>query len=303
MRAVAESNVFLAGIGTPAMYSIIDGFVLDGTYLDNNQITIHGPRFVRLRNLEIVNTTNWSAIYTGYSSNLEIINNTIHDGTFLPAGFGHALYIEGSNNLIEGNTLFNLPAFGVHIYSTRVSPSDNIVRGNVIYDFALNRESGAGILLSSGNNNQAHHNIVFNGRGTSGDGGVGITASGAGPIVYNNTVYNNTWIGIDTNGSNDAVIKNNIVFRNRQAFYNTGKSTVLSNNLTSDPKFNDAAAGDFTLHSASPAIDAGTSTITSTIRIRSFLASAPDIGAFEYPPDGRPSPPANLRLLFVAAGN
>jgi parallel beta-helix repeat protein len=307
IRAGGQSNIILTDMGTPEMYSIIDGFVLDGTYLASNQIAVNGPRFVRFTNLEIVNTTNWSAIYTGYSSNLEIINNSIHDGPFLPAGFGHAIYIQGSDNLIEGNILYNLPAFGVHIYGLGAGPSNNIVRGNVIYDFALNRVTASGILLSSGDNNQAHNNIVFNGRGLSGYGGVGITASGSRSVVYNNTVYNNTWIGIDTNGSNEAVIKNNIVFGNGIAFDHTATTSLISSdNLTSDPRFNDAAAGDFTLQPASPAIDGGTATITSTVEIQFFLGSAPDIGAFEYgadAPEGWPSAPANLRLLPIAAGN
>jgi parallel beta-helix repeat protein len=302
IRAAGESNIFLAGTGTPAMYSIIEGFVLDGTYLSNNQITLNGPRFVRLTNLKIVNTTNWNAIYTGYSSNLEIIGNEIHDGTFLPTGFGHALYIEGSDNLIEGNLLYNLPAFGVHIYSSDSRPSNNIVRRNTVHDFGLNRESASGILLSSGSNNQAYNNIVFNGRGSSGSGGVGIGASGTSPVVFNNTVYNNTWSGIDTDGSTGAVIKNNIVYGNGIAFNNSGGGSMVSNNLTTDPKFQNVAAGNFALQAGSSAIDAGTASITSTIRVISFVASAPDIGAIEYGGDHvpqLPTAPTNVRLVAL----
>ena len=300
IKAVGESNIFLAGIGTPAMYSVVDGFVLDGTALQNNQITLNGPRYVRFKNLEIVNTTNWNGIYTGSSSNLEVVNCTIHDGTFLPTGFGHAMYIEGNDNLIEGNTLYNLPAYGVHIYSVDGRPSNNIVRGNRIYNFGLQREMAAGILLSSGSNNQADHNIVTNGRGSKGDGGVGISANGGSPIVFNNTVYNNSWIGIDASYSTGAVIKNNIVYQNTLGFYNID-GAVLSNNLTTDPKFKNPTGGDFTVMGGSSAIDSGTTTITLSLKILSFAGSAPDIGAYEYggiaAPPAVPTAPTNVRVV------
>lgn len=284
IRATDESNIYqTAG---SSLWTIISGFVLDGTNLSNNQVTINGPGFIRLTNLDIVNTTNWSGIYTGYSGNLEILNNKIHDGTFLPSGFGHALYIEGSDNLIEGNELYNLAAFGVHNYSTAGNPSNNIVRKNKVYNFGLQRETATGILLTSGSGNQAYNNIVFNGQGSLGDGGVGIAIGGCiNCKVYNNTVYNNTWIGIDINNSTNALVKNNIIYQNLVTFFGSGTGSVVTNNLTTDPNFVNAAAQDFHLQSGSPAIDTGV-TVTEVPNDFDLVVrpqgSAYDIGAYEF---------------------
>jgi len=109
-------------------------------------------------------------------------------------------------------------------------------------------------------------------------------------VIYNNTIYGN---GIGHGGSccypaivispgTGNVIKNNIVFNNAvNGIANSATSTVISNNLTVDPKFLDSATSNFRLQSTSPAIDNGTSSIAQGITIL-FNGSAPDIGAYEY---------------------
>jgi parallel beta-helix repeat protein len=216
IKASSESNIFLAGIGTPSMYSIIDGFVLDGSNVSNNNITIAGPQFIRLKNLDIKNTANWSGIYTGMTQYLEVINCKIHDGAYLPTGFGHGIYVEGSNNLIEGNEFYNLPAYGVHIYSSTNAPSNNTIRGNSVHEFGLQRATAAGILVTSnGSGNQVYSNKVFNGKGLYNDGGIGIAVDRtSNSYVNGNTVYNNTWYGISAQSTTNAIVTNNTLSQN-----------------------------------------------------------------------------------------
>jgi parallel beta-helix repeat protein len=320
IKASSDANLFLAGIGTPAMYSIVEGFVFDGTnlrgsWIDNataGNITLNGPTHVRFIRNELINNDYSSGFYTGYSNHLEIINNKVHGGLWKPTGFSHGMYIEGSHNLIEGNELYDLVAFGIQIYSTAGYPSYNVIRRNRVYDFALNRETAAGILLSSGSDNQAYNNIVYNGVGSLGDGGTGIGVTGPNNLVYNNTVYNNTWMGIDTTNATNTMVKNNIVVGNGYAFspYGLGSGTVFAGNLcgttsagcalAGDPKFAAVAGGDFHLLSTSPAIDRG---VTLSLVSTDFdgmsrpQGAAYDIGAYEYGgslPASSPTPTPTL---------
>jgi hypothetical protein len=215
-QAISESNIFLAGIGTPSMYTIIDGFILDGTNVSNNNITINGPRFIRLKNLDIRNTANWSGIYTGLTQNLEILNCKIHDGLYAPTGFGHGIYIEGDNNLVEGCEIYNVPAFGIHAYSSLNRPSGNIYRNNNVYNFGLQRETAVGILAgSNGSNNRIEGNKVSNGKGLKGDGGIGIDVNGTtGAIVTGNNVFSNSWYGINAQSTFGVSITNNAIYEN-----------------------------------------------------------------------------------------
>ena len=223
IRATGESNIVLTG-ATP-FYSIIEGFVLDGSNVSSNNITVGGPSFIRFTNLDIINTANWNAIYTGFGQNIEIVNNRIHDGAMLPTGFGHAIYIEGSNNLVEGNEMYNLVAYGVHVYSSiGGNPSNNIIRNNIVHDFGLKRPVAAGILVTSnGSVNQIYNNRVYNGKGLNNDGGVGISIDHtSNSKVYSNIVYNNTWYGITATNTVNASVTNNSIYQNGTNLMTTG---------------------------------------------------------------------------------
>ena len=79
----------------------------------------------------------------------------------------------------------------------------------------------------------------------------------------NNTIYGNKGWGINIqNGLSgttlNTVVQNNIVWGNTVGqIVSNGSGSVISHNLTSDPKFMKADALDFRLQAYSPAIDAG----------------------------------------------
>lgn len=141
-----------------------------------------------------------------------------------------------------------------------------------------------------------------------------ITATSHNGVIYTNTkstltmtnctVYGNT---ASTAGSNTetggiyvnytANIKNSILYANtyKDIFEANGTTTVtnsdyqgqynttLTNCITSNPQFTNAAAGDFTLLSTSPCINAGTdSGAPLTDASGSSREGTADIGAFEY---------------------
>ena len=76
--------------------------------------------------------------------------------------------------------------------------------------------------------------------------------------VYNNTIYNSGPYGLYIgSSSSNATVRNNIVYQSG-GIQNYGVGTVLSNNLTTDPKFVNPAGADLRLQAGSPAINAGT---------------------------------------------
>jgi len=305
LKNPGESNIRIYGTGGEFFYATIQGFILDGTNLSNSQVLLgsqsNGPSSIRVDSCELIHTEYNSAMYlSGYSSDLQIIDNHIHGGTMLASdgvggGWGHGIYLAGNNSLIQGNLIHEIAGFGMQLYAQIApQPHDNIVRYNTIYRVGLMRHVAAGILIS-GDRDQAYKNIVYNVRGANGDGGVGITADGNNQKVNNNTVYFCSWIGLDLQSSDSNEVKNNITYNNGQNTDFTGANGYpaptnldASNNLIGvDPLFVDSAHGDFHLQANSTAIDYGTPVNLA------YVGDAPDAGAFEYGGQDEEEPPVN----------
>ncbi len=90
----------------------------------------------------------------------------------------------------------------------------------------------------------------------------------------------------DVQGGQNGIVTNNSVNINLEG-----------GNTTQDPKFVDPAAGDFTLQSNSPVIDAGTAyfewngNVLVNLSSTDYNGSAPDMGAFEFGNGGSPNQP------------
>jgi hypothetical protein len=98
------------------------------------------------------------------------------------------------------------------------------------------------------------------------------------------------------------VIRNNITYANAVDFSNDGGQAALTvdHNLTTNPMFTDAAAGNFTPLAGSPAIDAGTfvaQVTTDVVGAARPQGAGFDIGAFEYGVGTALSAPKNLRVM------
>ena len=272
-----------------SFYSIIQNFVFDGTNLGANpQIAIgsccDGPGYIRFLNNEFINTVMSHTFLIGrFSHHIELIGNKIHGGGHVDTTgggcCGYPIYLQASNNLIEGNEFYDFPAWGIHGYSGYTEkPNNNIIRRNKFHDFGGSDSRSSGILIYVGDGNQVYDNIVYNG-----SQGIAVGPSASNTAVYSNTVFNNSISGITTVGT-DTVIKNNIAYQGPTLISNSGSGTIMSNNLTIDPKF--ISSSDFHLQSGSPAIDAGAN-LGSPYNIDFAGNGRPkglsyDIGAFEY---------------------
>ncbi len=186
-------------------------------------------------------------------------------------GLCHGAYIQGTNILLDSCSLHDNNGNGVQWYP---GPSNGIMRNCVVYN---NRRQ-----TSPGNE------------------GNGIYIDGSNIKVYNNTVYNNGYMGIWCQSSSGQY-KNNISYGNgEQDLYNSGGCST-GTNLTSNPSFVNAAAGNFRLQSGSPAINAGTNLSPDVTTDRDGVPRPQnvtyDIGAYEFGSGGGSlNPPSNLQV-------
>jgi len=203
-------------------------------------------------------------------------HNNFHD--LEPDGKGASIYADGaSNNVYDGN-IFKNAGFAVCFGAEHASErsDSNVFQNNIMIN--CNPPVTTGMWSCCGdpyNSNQITHNKFLN----------NITYGGtfwsvhwmSGTIIYNNIFVNCGTIALDS--APGTLIDYNL-------YYNSDASGG-SHSKTGDPLFVNAAAGDFHLTDASPAINAGcpdagffaANDYDGNIR---SAGSAPDIGAFEY---------------------
>lgn len=265
----------------------------------------------------IVEKTNWGGVHEMISiigtdgflvQNNELFNGNA-DGTFLRNG----VIMEGKegidakdgskNGRIVGNLVHDIFRLGIYVDAWDQTIENIQVIGNIVYNckqgIALSSEAG-GLLR----NILVYNNVTYDNRNY----GIVVPAWVAnGPRenirIINNTVYSNSSGGISIGTSNAyrIEIQNNIVADNGGSAINaanvgvisnasnnlvSGRSlgNVLSGTITGDPRFVNAAGGDFRLATGSPAIDRGLTIadvpddFNGTLRP---LGGVYDIGAFE----------------------
>jgi hypothetical protein len=304
------NNVVLYQPAGISFYSIIEGFIFDGTNTgDNPQVAIgsccDGPGYVRFLNNQFINNIRCMGFLIGrLSHHIELIGNKIHGGGFEAIGamasggnYLYPIYLQGSHNIIEGNEFYDFPSWGIHGYSAYTEkPNNNIIRGNKFNDFGWGDDRSSAILAYIGNGNQIYNNLVYNG-----SQGIAVGPDASNTAVYNNSVFNTRLSGISTAGSN-TLLKNNIAYQTPMPISNSGSGTVMSNNLTNDPKF--ISGSDFRLQSGSPAIDTGANLLTAGITTDYVGGMRPqgccyDIGAYEYGSSASSQAPSTVATLGV----
>jgi hypothetical protein len=230
----ADHVVYLLGTHR---YINFNGLVLDGSTTsytgtkavecspgDHNCGTIGGlPQFIKWSNGEIKNSHDSGVL--GYHDSIFSNMNIHHNGS---TDFDHGLYIEGAGNLIENSQVHHNSGWGIHVYKEPGgSTNNNTVRRNIIYSNGQSKKRGVGMVLSSGSNNQAYNNILYDNLG----GGIQIDW-GDDTKAYNNTIYNNPAGCVFVGGqSANAIVKNNLCL-DSGGITNAGTGTIQSSNLT-----------------------------------------------------------------------
>ena len=227
------------------------------------------------------------------ASSAQLVNNAIFGNTWSASGGGVSLFASGTptlkNNLITNNSA-GTQGGGVSMFnSADALIAQNVIAGN-------NAPQGGGVywLVPSGSR---------------------------GPLLVNNTVATNLGSAIFADGFDSQVqLINNLLiaspgqnavtcgtfdssvptFQNNNVFASSGlaysgtcmNQTGASGNISQDPLFRNAAAGDYHLLIGSPAIDSGTANLAPSTDIDGLGRPADgngdgvaqfDMGAYEFP--------------------
>lgn len=219
---------------------------------DSNNITLDRCHieFSGVNGVDVGNTSFFQLIKSkiSYSLNngVDLKQNTphakIHDNliecTNLFPGMGQsgnatgvAIQATSSHNLIEQNKIINTGYNGI-----RFSGDSTVVRNNLVDNFCLVKDDGAGIYTWTGSSKVLHAgrkivgNIVINGRGVN-EGtpsakvssppaeGIYIDDYASGIEIKGNTVANVSGKGIFIHNARDLIVQNNTLYNNADQIY------------------------------------------------------------------------------------
>ena len=204
-------------------------------------------------------------------------NEIFNNGT--SAGQDHGVYWQVDHSIFTDNVVHDNLAWGLQNFtSAGFSPTDNTFLRNAFYN-----NGDGGMTVTSGNNHLVASNLIYNNFNAN-SGGLVILSTGR---YYNNTVYGNAGAGIvaccDTVLNSNHILRNNLVVNNRGGNLVGMGGATQSNNLTCDPGFVNADAGDFHLTAGSCAIDQGATLPEASPDYDGVARSAPyEVGAFEF---------------------
>jgi parallel beta-helix repeat protein len=222
-------------------YLVFDTLIFDGANLTRDGlfvpqiITVGNGSHIRLIRSEIVNMPGGYGSIWSDGTDYQILYNIFHESYPDPAGYhdggrkcgqsscwGYPIYFGGSGSRIEGNTFYNFPSWGIHMYGDDKSRiSNNNVKGNIFFNFGNTYwptpasgaagpgdNRGTAILLSSGSNNLAMNNQISHG-----PKGIHLRHFNNNK-AFNNTISFMTEVGIDTEGSTGAIARSNLLYQN-----------------------------------------------------------------------------------------
>jgi len=271
-------------------YLIIQDLIIDMSRsvagADADGIFMYQAHHIRFRHVEVMNGASFGVHFGDQTPFNEMLECSIHDFG-LPNSTpseGHGLYITGSDNLFEGNHVYNNQGYGFHIYNNHGShddPSRNVIRNNKIDGNGVHGSPAYAIVLGWGDGNLVYNNLIYRNQG-----GVSLYTASTRSGVYNNTIYANHDEGLMLQYYADGqVIRNNIIYANGADIVDFGGvgAPTSDHNLLTDPSFTNADAGDFTLKPGSAARDAGATIpeVTDDYAHHARQDAAYDIGAFE----------------------
>jgi hypothetical protein len=193
-----------------------------------------GANHNRFQRLEIENNISFGLIFSASDGNSpfnEVINCRIHDNGSVGVTDehnGHGLYIQTSDNIIEGNEIYSNRGYGIHAFngSNPMSVARNSIRNNMIHGNGTHGGTAYGAVIASGDGNLLSGNQIYNN-----PGGVLVYTNSTQAEVSGNTIYGNSPLeGILIQYAINSVVKDNIVYGNGTDIVDLGTNTVLSNN-------------------------------------------------------------------------
>jgi hypothetical protein len=233
---------------------------------------------------------------------------------------GHCYYIHhGTNITLRDNLARGMTGYGIHVFDQRRSEDpagftrlirDVVIEGNIAFE----SEQRSGLILAASDgarieNVVVRNNLFFNNPVA----GINLSSDARAISIYNNTLVNNGLGGILIYGPGTLQtlsLRNNLIDLGSQASakhidnQRADVTPMVDHNLywpaparltnatdtapiTGNPRFVDAAAGDFHVQSQSAAVDAGIAlaqVATDKDGVARPRGAAYDVGAYEFVP-------------------
>jgi parallel beta-helix repeat protein len=215
------------------------------------------------------------------------------------------------DNIISGNSVsiggsYSTPSGyggGLFVRSSSATFAGNLISDNHVFAHLNSNARGGGLYLYYGSPNFVNNTITGNTIENDSSGvyavkeGGGIYTYYSSPTFVNNILWNNTPQEVFLNNNGVMFAYSNVQGGQAGIVSNNATINWQQGNIDQDPLFVDAASGDFSLGSNSPAIDAGTAffewngTTLVDLNQGEYNGSAPDMGAFEFGSSGSPNQP------------
>jgi hypothetical protein len=308
----SQSSVISAGGGTQWF---INGEVTLSSTNEYGGPTCTTPYNDRNGILVIINHNQEYSPYV--APGMRFANNYMHDNPCHYAFYGQGMT---GGDLIENNIIANNAGYGIQWYTgadtcrTHGGPpcfNNLVIRNNVIYGsgYGISSDNGlpnhqCAMTISESGNAQIYNNVMYNNFC-----GIDIARESVNGLIAYNTFNNNpadnalatVQVGASASGIQ---IRNNISYQSGNQMVGgsgvgppPGGYTASNNLFGTDPKFVNAAGGNFHLQVGSPAIGNAACLTQVTVDRDGVSRTAPcDMGAYESGGVVLPSP-TNLRLL------
>jgi parallel beta-helix repeat protein len=293
LEGVAVTGNYVTG-GPYAEYPMAGGaFFIDCTGTVSNSdisgnsaphlpgVTMHGSSLTLADNIITGNSADpaeyaGSTAVQGYESSLILTRNTIADNAGWGISFSHSAATV-TNSIILNNAL------GICVNDSSLELSDSDILGN----------SGTGVRVVGVTLAMLTNSII------AGNAGAGVDNYAEELVLTNNTIVGNGGGGVTTDWWSPTIITNCILWGNTlesEPMDLAGASATYSDigagetegegNISLDPLFVDAAAGDFHLQTGSPCIDAGSNSAPALPETDKdgnprIFGPAVDMGAYE----------------------
>jgi parallel beta-helix repeat protein len=186
-------------VGSPH-HLILQDFTIDmansSAGADAAGIILYTAHHIRFERLDVKNSPTFGVHFGDHTPYNEMLNCRIHDNGYRgdSASNGHGLYISSSNNVFDGNEVYNNQGYGFHVYNnwgSHADPSNNIVSNNQIFRNGLHGPPGYGVVFAWGEGNVARDNTIYDNAG-----GIQVYTYATATKIYNNTIHHNTTEGI-----------------------------------------------------------------------------------------------------------
>jgi hypothetical protein len=302
--SLGSSQSALSLANSSSLYLLVQNITINGGTGLHAVLLQNPANHLRLQNLTIIGGQN--AIVHVAANDVDVWNNTIHSNT---VAWGCVRITGAARATVKHNDISDCRSGGIDDYADTGTNTNTLLDGNRIHDTHTG-ESEAGIVSGQGSGLLAMNNLIYNfGRC------LRLDTNSASARVANNTCYNTTQavqpgltVASPVTGAN---VQNNIWYQPGGVSDASSGGVTYAANLcqTADPThcavvgnplFTNAAAGDFSLQSGSPAFNTGvtvaqvTTDFTGTVTRPQGLAY--DIGAYEYVVPTLP-PPTEIRLV------